>query len=232
MPQNTIIKDGIGDDYTLRSKDVSQAQDNTLRRSMTLATMFPSDYGQNGGAYHRTSPSTSIMAAGLAANSPIYSFQATNGVLLTLVRRVRVAFWSQDIAFAAGLATFNLFVARQFTAQMTGGASADLTGDNSKLRTSFASSSASIMRASTAALTGGIFVLDGAPADTMTVGVGTNPYTLFAQAKLFEKPQGEMGLLLTQQEGFIIQATVPPTGDWSFAVTTEWDEVPLFTAGY
>jgi hypothetical protein len=29
-------------------------------------------------------------------------------------------------------------------------------------------------------------------------------------------------------EGFVIRATVPATGLWSFAVTTEWDEVVVF----
>jgi hypothetical protein len=231
MPDNTIIKDAIGNDFTLRAKDISTLQDGSLRRSMTLATLFPQDYGSSGGAYHRVGKS-GVMGAGIAAASPIYSFQFMGGVSLALVRRVRFGFWSMDTAFAAGLATFDMFVARAFTAQMTGGSVADLTGNNSKLRTSFASSNANIVRASTAALTGGIFTLDGVPAGTMTVTVGTNPYTLLAQDKLFERPVGEMPLLLAQQEGFIIKATVPATGDWSFAVTTEWDEVPTLTAGY
>jgi hypothetical protein len=232
MTQNTIIKDGIGDDYTLRSKDISQAQDNSLRRSMTLATMFPPDYGQNGGAFHRSSRS-GLMAPGLATASPIYSFQFMGaGVSMALVRRVRFAFWSMDIAFAAGMAIFEMFVARAFTAQLTGGTISDLTGNNSKLRTSFASSGASIVHSSTAALTGGIFTPDVAPADRLVGGLGATPYTAFVRDKLFEKQQGDMGLLLTQQEGFVIKASVEPTGDWSFVVTTEWDEVPLFTAGY
>src|SRR5215475_8130305 len=145
MAENTIIKDGIGDEYNLRARDISQAQDGSLRRSMTLATLFPPDYGLNEaggfvtGSYHRTSQS-GVIAAGIAANSPIYAFQFMGGVSLALIRRVRLSFWSMDTAFTAGLATFTLFIARNFTAQLTGGTSADLTGDNSKLRTAFASS--------------------------------------------------------------------------------------------
>src|SRR5262245_36822461 len=233
MSSNTIIKDGIGDDYNLRSMDITPAQDNSLRRSMTLATLFPPDYGDIGGSFHRAGKS-GLMAAGLAAASPIFSFLfgPTGAVSLALVRRVRLAAWSMDTGFAAGVATFDMFIARAFTAQMTGGTIGDLTGNNSKLDTDFASSNASIVRAATGALTGGIFPPAAVPADSLTVGVGINPYTTFVQAKLFEKPIGEMPLLLAQQEGFIIQATVPATGDWSFAVTTEWDEVPLYTAGY
>ena len=34
--------------------------------------------------------------------------------------------------------------------------------------------------------------------------------------------------MLVANEGFVIRATVPPAGVWSFAVTTEWAEVEIF----
>jgi hypothetical protein len=43
---------------------------------------------------------------------------------------------------------------------------------------------------------------------------------------LFERMQGEMPLLLAQNEGFLLRATVPQTGTWSFSIAAEWDEIP------
>jgi hypothetical protein len=92
MADNTIIKDGMGNQFNLRARDISAAQDGSLRRSMNLSTLFPVDYGA-GGSYHRTTKSGS-MAAGLTGGSPIYSFLFTSSTLLALVRRVRISAWT------------------------------------------------------------------------------------------------------------------------------------------
>jgi len=45
---------------------------------------------------------------------------------------------------------------------------------------------------------------------------------------MFEAAQGEHPPLFVQNEGFVIQASVPATGVWQFAVMAEWDEITLF----
>jgi hypothetical protein len=128
-----------------------------------------------------------------------------------------------------------MITARSFTAQLTGGTLANLAGNNAKLRTTMLTSQANIMFANTAPLAGGTFTPDGGPGTTESwaTAVGGNPYTPITMGpiKLFEKLQGEMPLLLAQSEGFIINATVPQLGTWSFVVMAEWDEVPP-TFGY
>ena len=231
MPDNKQIKDALGDLFTLRMRDVSLNQDGSVQRNLTLETLYPIDYGY-GGVFQHCAKS-GVINAGIAANSPIYSFQwpsITPEVPFALVRRVRLNAWTVA-AFASGNVTFDIFVARAFTVADTGGTVASLNLSN-MLRTSMASSLASIMCANTGALTPGTRVLDPAPLDSQTVIAPTTigvPFTA-QRMTLFEKLQGEHPLLLAPNEGFVVRVTVPPpgVGTWSFAITTEWDEVTIF----
>jgi hypothetical protein len=230
MSDNKEIKDGLGNIFTIRMKDISVARDGSVQRSMIYASLSPLDYGA-GGIFHRASKS-GILAAGMAAAAPIYSFRWSSPTLLALIRRVRMLAWSGSVGFAAGMATFDMLTARGFTAQMTGGSADNLALNNAKLRTSMGSSLADIQIANTAPLTGGTFILDAGPGvtDTLAVAVGVAANTPFAAARLFDKLQGDMPLMLAQNEGFVVNATVPATGTWSCAVIAEWDEVPLVLA--
>jgi hypothetical protein len=224
---NKQIKDAVGNIFTLRMRDLSATGDGSLQRSMILASAYPLDYG-TGGMYQHCGKS-GIMAAGLAANAPIYAFHWP-GSLLALVRRVRISAWTLGTAFTAGLATFDLYAARGFTVQYGGGNVANLAADAGQLRTSMAPSLAEIMWSATVALTPGTRTLDPDPLDSRTVTAPTTGNAPFAAGALtlFEKQQGEHPLMLVQNEGFVIRASVPATGTWSFAVTTEWDEIGVF----
>jgi hypothetical protein len=225
MADNKTIKDGLGSPFTLRMRDVSAAQDGSLFATMVRATLLPIEYG-TGGSFQHTAKS-GVMAAGLAAAAPIYAFRWP-AASLALVRRIKLSAWTAAVGFAAGMASFDVMVARAFTAQYTGGSAADLSGNNTKLRTSMAGSLALIQYAGTAALTPGTRTLDADPADTLNVAAPTTVSTVIATATLFAKAQGEHPLLLAQNEGFAIRATVPATGTWQFAVTAEWDEIQVF----
>ena len=102
MTDNTVIKDGAGNQFTLRTRDVAPAQDGSLRRSMNLTTLFPVDYS-TGGCYQRASKS-GTMAAGLGAAAPIYAFQFPSSTLLALARRLWVSAWTLGTGFTAGVA--------------------------------------------------------------------------------------------------------------------------------
>jgi hypothetical protein len=231
---NIAIKDGNADLFTLRSKDVSPAGDGSLQAAMALSRLYPSDYG-SGGMFQHTSQSA-VMNAGLGSTSPIYSFrwpvapQTPPAVSLALIRRLRIAAWTGTTGFAAGIAIFSLYVARAFTAPDTGDITVPLTGNEAKLRTSMATSLATIVHSQTQALTPGTRTLDAGAAERWIVAAPTTTLTPFAPSpqKFFEKLQGEHPLVLAQNEGFVIQANVPATGVWTWCLTCEWDEVPIF----
>jgi hypothetical protein len=233
MPDNTEIKDGLGNLFTLRSRDLSASQDGSLRRSMVFHTPLPIDYG-GGGAFHRTTVS-GVMGANAAAKIPIYAFQWGSANYYALIRRVKMSGLSNSVGFTPGVAKFDMLTLRDFGEQLVGGSAVPLGSNNAKLRTSHNSSVASIMHSDTSALTGGIYTADTGPGTTESwiIGVGDQPFTPFSTApmKLFDRPTGEMPLLLATTEGFMIQATVPATGTWSFSITCEWEEIPL-NVGY
>ena len=228
MSDNFQLRDGNTNLFGARSKDVSAAQDGSLQFMRHLAAAYPVDYGV-GGCFHMTSKSGS-MGAGLSANSPIYSFRWTSATLNALVRRIRLQAWSLGTGFTAGLATFDLYRATAWSAADTGGTTDTLGLDNGNLRTAMpASALAELRHSSTGALSAGTRTKDNQPADsiTLTVGTATNTPLMSSPLKLFERLQGEHPLVLATNEGFTIQATVPATGVWAWAITAEWDEVPL-----
>src|SRR6266699_874442 len=129
---NINLKDALSHDFKMRSKDTSVAQDGSIQTVRHLAMPYPVDYG-TGGCFQICSKS-GIMAAGLAANSPVYSFRWTSATFLAIVRRVRIQAWSLGTGFTAGLANFDMFVCRSWTAVDTGGTTDALTIDNGNLR--------------------------------------------------------------------------------------------------
>jgi hypothetical protein len=226
MSDNTPMP--IATPFTLRTKDVSPGQDGSLQRSLVFSTGYPLDYGA-GGIFQQTVQS-GVIAAGMTTNAPIFSFRNPSTTLLAALVRIKLAAWSSSAGFAAGLATFNLFVVRNFIVADSGGNAANLTGNSSKLRTAMASAAAAMMTANNGAITAGTRTLDPAPVESWNVAAPTGTLTPFQPTpmKLFEKLQGEHPLILAQNEGVVLQAVVPATGTWAFALSAEWGEVPLF----
>src|SRR6266853_3826937 len=130
---NISLKDAVNPmTFKMRTKDTSVAQDGSLQTMRHLAMPYPVDYGI-GGCFQLCSKS-GIMAAGLAANSPIYSFRWASIQFNAIVRRVRMQAWSLGTGFTAGLALFDMFVCRGWTVADTGGITDTLTVDNGNLR--------------------------------------------------------------------------------------------------
>lgn len=185
-------------------------------------------YGGLLGSYAKTLTSGTI-GAGASAASPIYSMRYT-GPGVAVVKRVTVAATSLT-AFAAGVGNIQLFAARAFTASDSGGTAGTLTGNNGKLRTSFATTAMGDIRvSSTAALTPGTRTLDTDPLGGFEFGIaGATPTadtTFVPPGTLLINPKnaGDYPLVLATNEGFVIQATVPITGTWTASVFVEWDE--------
>jgi hypothetical protein len=224
---NKQIKDGLGDVFTTRMKDISSAGDGTLMRTLLSATLVPNDYG-NGGMYTNVAQSGS-MAAGIAGPASVYTFRNPSSNF-AVVKRVGLIAWSDTVAFAGALGFFSLMVLRNFTVMDTGGGSIDFSGNNAKLRTSMNSALAQIMVSTTAALTVGTRIADPSPMGRIVVTMPQTTQTMFVNngTYLLNKMNGEHPLVLATQEGFTIRATIPPVGTWVFNVTTEWEELPLY----
>jgi hypothetical protein len=224
---NKQIKDGLGNVFTIRSKDVSAALDGSLQRSMFFSTAYPVDYGANGIFQHCAR--SGVMLAGLPANAPIYSFRWSSATALALLWRLRLVAWS-NTRYAGGVASFDVFAARNFTANDTAGTSANLGGENNQLRTIMASGAATILYSGTAALTPGTRTLDAAPLDSRTINCATVANTMFpgSPTSIFERLQGEHPLVLAQNEGLVVQASLPSDGAWKYSLTAEWAEVAQY----
>ena len=180
------------------------------------------------GSYSATMTSGTI-GAGLAAASPIYAFRYT-GTGVAVVRRV--IFSAGDlVGFAAGFVNLQLFAARAFTASDTGGTAATLTGNNAKLRTSFATTGVGqIMIANTGTNTPGTRTLDSTALGGLSVSVLTTAgASVIAPTNLFGPfDAGLYPAAFANNEGFVIQATVPATGTWQATITVEWDEYAAY----
>jgi len=180
------------------------------------------------GAYSKSMQSGTI-AAGLAANSPVYSFRY-GGSGIAVIRRVSVSV-AQLTGSAGGLASLQMFNARAFTASDTGGTAGTLTGNNGKLRTSLATTAVSqIMIANTGTNTAGTRTLDTDPMAGIVVALTTTANTgMLNQSVLYEPGQaGDYPLELANNEGFVIQMTVPATGTEVLQVRVDWEEYSAF----
>jgi hypothetical protein len=172
-----------------------------------------------------------VMAAGLAAAASIFQFRWADATKICLIRRVNLSAGG-IVGFTAGVATFNLFPARSFTANGSGGTAGTLTGNNGKLRTSMSTMVPTDIRiSSTAALTAGTWTLDTDPVGGTTQSVtATAGVVVLPMTDLFYHGPGLYPLVLVQNEGFTIQATVPATGTWTFSAQVEWTELATSTS--
>lgn len=183
------------------------------------------------GAYTAGSVS-GTMAAGLAANAPIISFRwgDTTGRICA-VERVLLSAQVAGTAFAAGVVSFGLIMARAFTASDSSGTAVTLTTNNAKRRTGMPSTLVTDFRhSSTATLTAGTRTLDAQDAVRVAVSAGTaTSGAILAPTYLWDCRGGiQYPLLFVQDEGFIVRATVPATGTWTFAFSVDWAELDAF----
>lgn len=203
--------------------------DGTNYRAMRT-TLRPYDYGALGS--YRLSLLSGTMAAGLAANSEVFQFRWADATRICVVTSV---IWDglsgSATAFAAGFAKVDMLVARSWTADGSGGVAAIISGNNAKQRTSMGSTLLGAVRASsTAALTAGTKTLDTQAVGQYSAAIGTGTSVQWMpQFDLFHAdPGGESPLILAQNEGFVIRATVPATGTWQFGATVCWTELAAY----
>lgn len=205
--------------------NIAEVEANTKALRATLRDV---DVGALGG--YSMGIESGLMAAGLATAAPIFSMRWGDATRLALIKRVTFSAANSVTAFAAGIARFDLFVARSYSVADTGGTSFLPTGNVNKLRTSFGTTLFSDVRASaTATLTAGTRTLDANPIAAVVGGVpATVGVQLVAPFAIFDQRPGEHPLLLAQNEGIVLQATVPATGTWGWAIKVDWVEVTAY----
>lgn len=192
----------------------------------------PNDYGSLG--IYAKGLTSGTMAAGLAAASSVWQMRY-GGSNVLLVKKVLLSAGDTGTAFAAGAITFNLFVARSFSANGSGGTAGTLTGNNGKLRTSMSQAMstpiADIRISSTAALTAGTWTLDTDPCGGITTSIdATAGRPMVAPGtELLRALPGEYPLVLANNEGLNLQATVPATGTWVFSVSVVVEELSAYS---
>jgi hypothetical protein len=201
--------------------------DGTGMRALRV-TPRPVDPGALGA--YRASMITGAMAAGLAANAEVFQFRWTDATRLCVITKVQFDGLGSIVAFAAGFAAFRGIVARSFTASGTGGTAATLTGNNLKQRTSHGTTLAGDIRiASTAALGAGTKTLDAQAFGAVVNGLSATAGIGISEGAIFDaNAGGGYPLVLAQNEGFAVQATVPATGTWTAGFTVEWTEVTAY----
>jgi hypothetical protein len=204
----------------------ANAEVETASKALRI-TPKPVDWGSLG--IYSMALVSGVMAAGLAANSPIVSFRWTTSNL-AIIKKIVFSAGNTATAFTAGTAIFNGFIARSFSASDTGGTAATLTGSNNKLRTSMGTMTVGDIRSSaTATLSAGTRTKDTQPfASIASSIVATAGTIIVAPTELFVPRPGEYPLVLAQNEGFVIEATVPATGTWSFAANVQWEELTAY----
>lgn len=197
-------------------------------------TIYPQDPGTLGCYSLAVDNGATAMAAGLAAAAPIFAFRWGSSNV-AMIRRVAISAYNITTAFTAGRGTFDMFVARAWSASDTGGTAVAFSASKSNAkRTSMGATLVTDVRISaTATLTAGTRTLDTNPIAKvgMIVPPTTINYNLLAgqNVVLWQRDSSdEYPLVLAQNEGFVIQATLPATGTWYFGVTVEWAELASF----
>jgi hypothetical protein len=175
----------------------------------------------------------------MAANGEVFHFRWTDATRLALIHEIAITGMRATTAFAAGALDIFSTIARSWTADGSGGTALTLTGNNQKLRTSMGTTLVGTIRISTtAALGAGTKTLDsnnigqitthssaGFSGATPIIGSIYLPLTILFKSDIAD---GEHPIVLVQNEGVVVRATVPATGVWNIGVRCKWSEVAAF----
>jgi hypothetical protein len=183
---------------------------------------------------------TGAIAAGLAANGELLQLRWIDATRLCLIKKVKVTGMRATTAFAVGAIDIKVTKATSWSADGSGGGAVAVGGQENRLRTSMGLSllSTGFRLATTAALGAGTKTLNtndfGCIATHSSAGVGAATpivgsiylptYDLFEQ----DQADGEHPIVLAQNEGIVVRATVPATGVWNLGIAVKWVEVAAF----
>lgn len=177
---------------------------------------------------------TGSMAAGLVANSEVMQFRYS-GANVAIVNQVTFEGVAASTAFAAGALNFRLLFADAWSADGSGGNAIATTLEANQLDSQYTIPTATLRVASTAALGIGTKTLQGVTANVQGLGLAagfTAPATpgvgqqmakdsnFYHTSAAYDHP-----LVLRQNQGIVVVATVPATGVWISGFTVSWTEM-------
>lgn len=201
-------------------------------------TNRPTDAGSLG--HYRFAGVTGAVGAGMASNGELFQLRWSDATRFCVVTRIVCTGMRATTAFAVGTIDVKATIARSWSANGSGGTALTLTGDNLQLRSAFGVTLAADVRiATTAALGAGTKTLDtqdiGFLATHSSAGwVGATPIVgqqfLPRDGVLFAPDigSGEHPIVLVQNEGIVVRATVPATGVWNLGIEVSWSEVAAY----
>ena len=198
--------------------------------------IMQTDFGATGGAYTAALKSglLTVIAAQTATAGHMAAFRNGSTTLAVVIDRIRAG-WVTTTGFtAAQVVGMQLFMARGYTAAHTGGTAATITTNNAKKRTSHPTLADIDFRiGTTTALTAGTHTLDAQPfrsagAQELADGAAVVKKSF---ELLYEPAPGVGGILLAQNEGFVLTNTVlgGTAGVWNVHVELDFHVIDLDT---
>jgi len=209
--------------------------DGTVYRSLRT-TSRPPDYGLLGS--YRVALASGTMAAGQGTAFDLFQARWIDATRIALIWGASVDGLSGSATvFTAGFGNVSAFVARNWTDDGTGGATVNFTGDNQQMRSTMRTSLMGTVRMSTTTALGiGTRTLDSQAIGQITFSVGVTGNVMYVPmgTTLIENLQGvgsgsaQQPLVLSQNEGLVIQGTIPATGTWQVGLSMAWSELASF----
>ena len=205
--------------------------DGTTFRAVRI-TPRPIDYGTLG---HYRIAATVPLVVTQAANGSLLSFRWGDATRFAVISKIKLSCLQTAAATATIMPSFEVFIARGFSASDSAGTAITLTGNNMKKRTSMGTSLLTDLRVSAVAagLTAGTRTLDAnAVLQMPTQQTITTPNaTLYAAELDIGAGDGNHPIVLAQNEGIIVRGPTVvfgAAGTANLVVELSWAEVTAY----
>ncbi len=205
--------------------------DGTTFRAVRF-TPRPIDHGAFG---HYRLVTTVALVVTQAANGTLFSFRWGDATRLCVVNKIRLSCMQTAAATATIMPSFEVVLARSFTASDSVGTAVTLTGNNMKKRTSMGTTLVTDIRkaAVAAGLTAGTRTLDAdaiiqLPTNQSITTPNPNLYVAELEPGVSD---GNHPLVLAQNEGFIVRGPTVvfgAAGTANLVVDVSWAEVASY----
>ena len=205
--------------------------DGTTFRAQRI-TPRPLEYGAFG---HYRLATTVALVVSQAANGSLLSFRWGDATRLCVINKVKISCLQTAAATATIMPSFQVFVARAFTASDSVGTAITLTGNNMKKRTSMGTTLITDIRKSAVAagLTVGTRTLDAEPILELAANqsITTPNATIYIAELDIGAGDGNHPIVLAQNEGLVVRG---PTvvfgvaGTANLLVEISWAEVTAY----
>jgi hypothetical protein len=209
---------------------VAEVDGTTFRAQRVVPKPF--EYGAFG---HYRLATTVALVVSQAANGTLFSFRWGDATRLCVLQKLRLELLQTAAATATIMPSFQVFIARGFTASDSVGTAITLTGNNMKKRTNMGTTLVTDIRkaAVAAGLTAGTRTLDAEAIMEMPTNQTITTPNAFTYSKELDTgaSDGNHPYVFAQNEGFIVRG---PTivfgvaGTANLTVDIAWAEVASF----